>query len=119
MNCPVCGRYVEDLVCQHCVAEQSREALWKLQASYVEGARAGRVNFAGVRQAGEHPWHLRLFGDAAHAWCGRELLRPAAKNRRRLTWPEVTGVLRPRLCPECVRKLVEVAERAAIGPEKE
>ena len=91
MNCPVCGRYVEDLVCQHCVAESSREALWKLQASYIKHALDGRVlHFAGVRQDAERPWHLRLFGDASHAWCGVELLRPGAKNRRRLTWPEVT-----------------------------
>lgn len=114
MECPRCGRWSEGLACAYCTEEKSRLAIWDLQLTYLDSWRRNETSFAVVRVRVNAPWHLRLFGDLEHTWCG-EKITAGPRNRDRLLYKEVTNsTLRNPVCAECVGKLRELEEREAI-----
>ena len=121
MNCPTCGREVKGLACEPCTNKRAYEVIRASQRNYLQDARKDRVRFFAVRRAmagGEtQPWHLALFGDRTHSYCGEEFLRPGYQNRTHLTWKYTQE--RPReVCEKCLWNL-RWLEQAEAVPEKE
>ena len=73
MICPQCRREVpaNDLACKTCAAQNSRAAFLVYQRQFLPAVLAGNLPIHTRRgRAGGADYHIELFGDPEHAWCG-------------------------------------------------
>lgn len=122
MTCPRCGLMIAGLACPACLALQSREAIYKMQGSYLGPVRAGRMPFLAKRLSIKHPWHLMLFGDRAHGWCGIEIQAVGPNNRSEIPYKKLADWVKHwekdcGFCPKCIAALAQIEEREAIREE--
>ena len=122
MTCPRCGREIEWLACPACTKLNSREATFQMQGSHLENARRGLLPFYSKRLSGRHPWHLMLFGDRAHGFCGIEIATVGKDNRRETPYADLDRMQQSNaLCPACLNTLhaieIQQAEADAIRGE--
>lgn len=118
MICPRCGKSIEGLACPACTALQSREAIFHSQGMHMASVHAGRLPFYAKRLSARHPWHLMLFGDRAHAYCGTEINQKSPNNRREILYKQLAELAPPTgLCAACSEALKGIEEREAIREE--
>jgi predicted amidophosphoribosyltransferase len=117
MKCPTCGMSVPGLACERCTAKRNREGIERAQKYYLEPVQKRGLNFFAMRESEHHRWHLALFGDKTHAWCGEEIKAPGKDNRRHLSYQETHGPKSGDICPKCLAKLRKLEEAEAIREE--
>ena len=112
MICPDCRNEIPHpaLACPTCWDRRSRKILLADQKRFLPGILQGVYTLTLAKSVHERGWHIRLVGDAYHAWCGTEI-SPQWKHRRYVRLTEEPS----NLCPQCL----EVFERMAkeIAPE--
>jgi hypothetical protein len=112
MTCPDCRNEIPApaLHCPDCLSRKARKLYLKHQKGFLPGILEGIYKLTLAKPAADRTWHIRLVGDAGHAWCGEEI-SPQWKHRRYVRLTED----RANLCPRCT----EVFERMVreIRPE--
>lgn len=114
MNCPTCGKIVPGLACEACANLKFYQAVRQSQRHYLADLKKDRVHFYAVRRGSSlhaEPWHLMLFGDRAHSYCGEEFLRPIYSNRTHLGWQYLKDHTRE-VCERCLDQLRALTEAA-------
>lgn len=99
MICPGCRNEIPHLAlaCPTCLERESRKILVEHQRQFLPGILQGVYVLTLAKPVGEPGWHIRLVGDARHAWCGQEI-SPQWKHRRYVRLTEEPG----NLCPRCL-----------------
>jgi hypothetical protein len=73
MICPRCGATYNTLVCPVCTERRNREAVMRVQPTFLAKAFAGQFDLTLVRKQHHKP-HVQLFGDADRGFCGEPLV---------------------------------------------
>lgn len=122
MNCPDCGREVLGLACEPCTNLRFHQEIRKAQHYFIRDVRKDRARFFATRRGipnskGELTrWHLMLFGDRTHSFCGEEILHPVYSNRTHLAWHYIKD-RSGEICDKCLSHLHKLEEQAAIKEE--
>lgn len=112
MTCPTCHDPIPDaaLACPACLERKSRKIVLEHQKQFLSGILTGVYTLTLAKPVGEPGWHIRLVGDARHAWCGQEI-SPQWKHRRYVRLTE-----EPRnLCPRCLDVFEQMVKE--LSPE--
>jgi hypothetical protein len=120
MRCPECGREIEEwkLGCERCLKIRGAEDIFRMQGSHLEYVRKGHRHFYSKRLSAKHPWHLMLFQDKAHGFCGIEILQAGKNNKWDLPYSAMRQ-LKPKveLCEKCIYTLHQIEEQEAMKEE--
>jgi hypothetical protein len=109
MICNQCRCQYDGLACPGCAERKSREAYLRHQLLYVDEVLGGRMKLNIARIAPGLLWHLALFNERTHAYCGA--LIEGAKKRDSCYYPDA---MRDSVCEACREALTGVvAERKA------
>lgn len=99
MTCPTCRNQIPEaaLTCPDCLERESRQILLEHQKQFLPGILRGIYALTLAKSAQQPTWHMRLVGDAGHAWCGEEI-SPQWKHKRYVRLTEEPS----NLCPRCL-----------------
>ena len=112
MTCPTCHDPIPDaaLACPTCLERKSRKILLEHQRQFLPGILTGVYALTLAKAAKQPTWHMRLVGDAGHAWCGEEM-SPQWRHRRYVRLTEE----RSNLCARCLEVFEQMVKE--ISPE--
>jgi hypothetical protein len=117
MICPDCGQAYEGFACPRCLKAKGAEDIFETQGSHLDNVRKGYRHFYSKRLSAKHPWHLMLFGDRAHGFCGIEIAQVGKNNRWDLPYSALAAMGERELCPKCRYTLHQIEEQEAIREE--
>lgn len=103
--CPTCHDPIPELAlaCPTCLGRQAQAIYLEHQKRFLPGVLKGVYSIALAKAAHEAKWHMRLIGDAYHAWCG-ETISPQWRHRH-FKLGEPYDILCPR-CAEVFEQMV-------------
>lgn len=110
--CPTCHDPIPELAlqCPTCLGRKSRRIYLEHQKLFLPGILQGINTLTLAKPANQTTWHIRLVGDAHHAWCG-EAISPQWSHRRYVRLTEK----RSDLCARCLELFDQMVKE--ISPE--
>jgi hypothetical protein len=94
MQCPQCRAEYFGVICEACATRKSREAILQQQTLYLADVFTGKYDW-NLRPASKGKFHLELFNDKAHAFCGVEV------HGKRSSKQHATLLMQDEVCPAC------------------
>ena len=94
MQCPQCKAEYSGVTCPACAIRKSREAILAQRSLYLADVIKGRYDW-NLRPAGHGKFHLELFNDKAHAFCGVEVKGKRSEKQHALL------LMQDEVCPGC------------------
>lgn len=114
MTCPKCGDSIDGklLHCPRCLAQQSHQAVLKLQKGILAAAAGDSLKFPPfrlIRRIGRLEWHIEMLGYRGQAFCGVVFESPRKKKREweRQTKPFAAMMSHANLCMDCQQALAD------------